>query len=110
MAYSKDEIITLIRAFIADLHKDFPVERAYLFGSYAAGHPKDYSDIDVALISPAITSANSFALNKMVFHRAMRFNVDLEPICFSPREFAEEHLPIIRDIKRAGVEIDFTNP
>lgn len=105
MAYSKDEIIALIRTFVSDLHPTLPVERAYLFGSYVTGTPKDYSDIDVALISPAITSENSFALNKMVFHRAMRFNVDLEPICFSPREFAEAQLPIIRNIKRDGVEI-----
>jgi predicted nucleotidyltransferase len=105
MAYSKDEVITLIRAFIADLHKDFPIERAYLFGSYATGRNKDYSDIDLALISPAINSSNSFTLNKTIFHRAMRFNVDLEPICFSPEEFTAEQLPIIRDIKRSGIEI-----
>ncbi|MDZ7300927.1 MAG: hypothetical protein ONB44_02160 [candidate division KSB1 bacterium] len=40
--------------------------------------------------------------DKTLFHRAMRFNVNVEPICFSPEEFAEEQLPIIRDIKQSG--------
>ena len=105
MAYSKDEVIALIRTFVEDLRRDFPINRAFLFGSYARGQIKDYSDIDLALICPAITSANSFELNQKIFHRAMLFNVELEPICFSPEEFEQEQLPIIQDIKQSGVEI-----
>jgi len=32
-----------------------------------------------------------------------------KPICFSPEEFEKEELPIVRDIKREGVEISASN-
>ena len=105
MAYSKDEVAALIRSFVQELRKDYPVDRVYLYGSYATGRYQDHSDIDVAIISPIVNSTNSLDLNCTIFHRAMRFNVDLEPICFSPSEFEEEYLPIVKEIKQSGVEI-----
>lgn len=105
MAYAKDEIIALIHGFVEKLKSDFPIEQAYLFGSYASGSSDEDSDIDLALISPAIDANNSFELNKKVFHQAMLYNVYLEPICFSPEEFDEESLPIVHEIKRSGIEI-----
>jgi predicted nucleotidyltransferase len=84
MAYTKDEAIRVIRTFLKGIRQDLPVNRAFLFGSYATGRSRDYSDIDLAIVSPAINSKNSLNVNQEIFHRAMLYNVDLEPICFSP--------------------------
>ena len=105
MAYTKDEAITVIRSFLEKIRPELPVERAYLFGSYARGHSRDYSDIDLAIVTQVLNDKNSFAINQKIFSRASRFNVDLEPICFSSEEFEKEELPIVLDIKREGVEI-----
>ena len=105
MAYTKDEAIKVIRTFLDRVRRDLPIERAYLFGSYATGRNRDYSDIDLAIVSPAVNIVNSLKVNQEIFHRAMLYNVDLEPICFSPEEFETEELPIVLDIKRTGVEI-----
>ena len=109
MAYSKDEAIAVIRAFLERIQQELPVERAYLFGSYARGHSRDYSDIDLAIVTPVLNDKNSFSINQKIFSRASRFNVDLEPICFSPEEFEKEELPIVLDIKREGVEITLSS-
>lgn len=106
MAYSKDEAITLIKSFLNIIGSEIPVERAYLFGSYATEQARDYSDIDLAIITPVLTKNNSFDINRKVFHRAMLFNVDIEPICFSTMEFELEQLPIIASIKQTGIEIN----
>ncbi len=105
MAYTKDEAVAVICAFLEKIRQELPIERAYLFGSYATGRNRDYSDIDLAIVTPALNADNSFAINQRIFSRASRYNLDLEPICFSPEEFEQEYLPIVRDIKREGVEI-----
>jgi predicted nucleotidyltransferase len=105
MAYTKNEALAVSRAFLEKIRQELPIERAYLFGSYATGRNRDYSDIDLAIVTPALNAENSFAINQKIFSRASRYNLDLEPICFSPEEFEQEYLPIVRDIKREGVEI-----
>jgi predicted nucleotidyltransferase len=105
MAYTKAEAVAISRTFLEKIRSAMPIERAYLFGSYATGRNRDYSDIDLAIVTSAVNAKNSFAINQDIFHRAMLYNLDLEPICFSPEEFEQEYLPIVRDIKREGVEI-----
>lgn len=105
MAYTNDEAINVIRAFLESIRQDLPIEQAYLFGSYATGRSRDYSDIDLAIVTPVVNSKTSLQINQEIFHRAMRYNLDLEPICFSPEEFEKEELPIVLDIKRNGIEI-----
>ena len=109
MAYSKDEAIGVIRAFLEKIQPELPIERAYLFGSYATGRNRDYSDIDLAIVTPALNAENSIKINQKIFSRASRYNVDLEPLCFSPEEFEKEELPIVRDIKREGIEVTMSN-
>jgi predicted nucleotidyltransferase len=109
MAYTKDEAIGVIRTFLEKIRQELPIERAYLFGSYATGRNRDYSDIDLAIITPVLNNENSLAINQKIFSRASRYNVDLEPICFSPEEFEKEELPVVLDIKRTGIEITASN-
>jgi predicted nucleotidyltransferase len=53
MAQTRRQITTLIRRYIAALEaRGIPVERVILFGSHASGHPDEWSDIDIAVISP----------------------------------------------------------
>lgn len=44
------EIITRLKACVADVLAKYPVEIAYLHGSVARGHPLPASDIDIALL------------------------------------------------------------
>jgi predicted nucleotidyltransferase len=49
----KKQVINKIKDYIkALIRKNIKVEKVYLFGSYAHGNAKTYSDIDVAVISP----------------------------------------------------------
>jgi len=51
MARSPEEVDTILRKTVAEAGKHFPVDAAYLFGSYANGTATDESDIDIALFS-----------------------------------------------------------
>lgn len=49
----KDKISKLTDSVVKSLtEKGIPVKRLILYGSYAKGNPKPYSDIDIAVISP----------------------------------------------------------
>ena len=50
---AKKQIIKIVKKIInAVKANNIRVEKAYLFGSYAHGNAKNYSDIDIAIISP----------------------------------------------------------
>ena len=42
----------VLRNYRKKLEKKIVIKKMILFGSYARGNPRDYSDIDVAVISP----------------------------------------------------------
>ena len=50
---SLTKIKSYIRDYLTVLQEDgLPIERVFLFGSYATGHHRKWSDIDVCVISP----------------------------------------------------------
>ena len=50
MALSKDEVIKIAIGFLDLIRKNYDVRQAYLYGSFAKGVAKDYSDVDLAII------------------------------------------------------------
>ncbi len=46
-------LINGLRAKVDQLRQTTPIDCVYLFGSYAKGCPRQYSDIDVAVVSPS---------------------------------------------------------
>ncbi|MDF9406759.1 MAG: Nucleotidyltransferase domain protein [Pelotomaculum sp. PtaB.Bin013] len=47
-----ETIIKKLTEVINNLGNKIPIDRVYLFGSYAKGIPKPYSDVDIAVVSP----------------------------------------------------------
>lgn len=52
MVASQTELNAALSRFIEDLAKGIRVEAVVLYGSFANGEPHEWSDIDVAVISP----------------------------------------------------------
>lgn len=48
----KETVVRKLKEVIHCLSERMPIDSAYLFGSYAKGSPKTYSDVDIAVISP----------------------------------------------------------
>lgn len=105
MAYTKDEVLKMINRFRKEIEGMLHTDRVYLFGSYATGHAKDYSDIDVAIVSADITDENYFDMKSKIFKKAVEMDSHIEPLCFSKEEFDNDWLPIVPEIKRTGVEV-----
>ncbi|HEY5464445.1 MAG TPA: nucleotidyltransferase domain-containing protein [Hanamia sp.] len=80
----------------------FPFQRAVLFGSYAKRNPHEYSDIDLAVWSPAFTDAYFTIMEKAAPLRRIFKNIELHP--FSLADNAENN-PFIKEIENTGVVI-----
>lgn len=104
MVAGTDFIIQLLRQYLCALEREhIPVLKAYLFGSYAQGTPKEESDIDVAIISTAFVGDRYEDRRRIV---PLRRKIDgrIEPIPFRPEDF--ERGGILADtIKTTGVVI-----
>ena len=100
----REDIISIAKKYL-DLVKasDFPMQinKAYLFGSFAKGCPKQDSDIDIALV------VNKWVGNyeeAVVPIWRLRKSVDfrIEPHIVVPDEDYADFLP---EIQRTGIEI-----
>lgn len=98
-----ETIITIVQRFIEKVNERFPVEHAFLFGSYALGIETDDSDIDVAIVSSAF-SGSRFDDNVSVATMTWGIDTRIEPVAFRPERFNDDDL-LASEILRYGIEI-----
>ena len=107
MASRKDEAVSVAKEFIALIRPKHDVRAAYLFGSFAKGTEKDYSDIDLAIIlgTEDQSAAPPFDERFQIFHEAQKFNSLLEVVCFNQEEFDQDGGGLGQRIKKEGIRI-----
>lgn len=107
MALSKDDIIKIVNGFLELIRQKHDVRQAYLFGSWATGKTKAYSDVDLALVLGAHTNltASLFSEDFEIFHEAQKYNSLLEVISFIQKDFDESKSTLVRKIKKEGIRL-----
>ena len=94
-----DEFVDVLKA------DKLPIKKVILFGSYAKGKQREWSDIDVCVISPKFQ--NSWKALEYLWSKREIFDMKytIEPIGFSPRDFNDKYSSLIHEIKTTGIEI-----
>src|ERR1700747_2017663 len=96
--------INIAKEFVQTCEKKgIPINSAFLFGSFAKGQQREYSDIDVALISDSF-SPDDFIENS---HKTALINwkfPDIEVHHFNTQIFTLDN-SFINEIKRTGIRI-----
>lgn len=107
MALSKDEVIKLASGFLDQVRKKHDVRQAYLFGSFAKGTAKHYSDVDLAVVlgSMRVMEATPFDESFEIFHEAQEYSSLLEVVCFAQEEFDHNGGALAHMIKKEGVRL-----
>jgi len=107
MALSKDEVIKIAKEFIERLRQTHDVRQAYLFGSFAKGTAKDYSDVDLAIVLGSLDISGESHLGEdfVIFHEAQKYNSLLEIVCFVQEEFDRDGGALVRLIKKEGIRL-----
>lgn len=93
-----------IKEYINILRQDkLPISRVVLFGSYAKGKQRRWSDIDLCVVSPKFK--NPFlAMQYLWLKRPSDTGLTIEPIGFTPQDF-RDNTSLTWEIKKTGIEI-----
>lgn len=76
---------------------------AWLFGSHLTGKADEWSDIDLAVISPQI-GPDRFEERVRLTKIAFAVDDRIEPLPFSPDSFTPDD-PLVREILRTGLRV-----
>lgn len=95
-----------IELYLQELKKDkLPIKEVILFGSWAKGTSKKWSDIDLCIISPKFKDpwkALEYLWSK---RKIFDLSYTIEPLGFSPKDFQDKYNPLIAEIKKTGIKI-----
>jgi len=84
------------------LQRNYPVDRMFLYGSYARGNQHQDSDIDLAIILNEMH--DPFQTQVDLLRLTWNFDTRVEPHPFDARDFSSLN-PVIKEILRTGIEI-----
>ena len=91
-----------IQSFLNKLRQaGYHITRAYIFGSYVSGTIDEWSDIDIAIVSPQI-SDDRFEERIRLTEIALSIDDRIEPLPFSIESFNDDD-PLVRQIINQGV-------
>jgi predicted nucleotidyltransferase len=82
--------------------KNFRINRAFLFGSYAKDRPNSDSDIDIAIVIPNVADIIEMQIQLMVLRR--NFSIDIEPHPINESDFNTSN-PLACEILKTGIEL-----
>ena|SRR4030067_2003484 len=87
MVKKRREIENIIKRYITELKRlGVDVSQVILYGSYAKGKPKEYSDIDIAIISPSFYKLDIFERQLILSKAHHKFGEPIEPIGLTPEQ------------------------
>jgi predicted nucleotidyltransferase len=99
-----------LNSYIADVKQNMPIDKVYLYGSYAKGTPHEWSDVDVCFFSKQFEGEKSVNIISKLMEIAWKYNPD---ICFEPNAFPTSELendnPFVKEVLRTGKEIILEN-
>jgi uncharacterized protein len=104
MVITKDNLINELKDILFRINKTHNIREAYLFGSYAKGNPKQYSDIDIAIVLSKTNDSSNYDESFEIFHEMQKCNSLLEPLCFFQDKFIDED-DLVRNIKKEGIRL-----
>lgn len=100
------KIIKKAKLFARSLKKaGISLEKLILFGSQITGRAKNYSDIDICVVSPQFGKDDIQAAVKLKM-LAEKIDWRIEPHPYHPADLAVEEDPLAFEIKRTGIEIN----
>ncbi len=97
----KREVINKVKEYRLLLKNHFPLEKVYLFGSYAKDTNRVDSDIDVAIVVGHI-DGDYFSIHPLLWKLRRQVDDRIEPILI---EMDNDSSDFLSEIQKYGIEI-----
>jgi predicted nucleotidyltransferase len=106
MAVGVEAVNGIVRQYITDVKKMMPIDKVYLYGSYAKGTYRENSDVDICFFSKAFESRRSLDVLTDLFYLKIKYDRDIliEPNAFPTSELYNDN-PFVKEILRTGLEL-----
>jgi len=106
MAVNIETVNTIVSQYIADVKKAMPIDKVYLYGSYAKGTERENSDVDICFFSKAFETRRTLDILTDLFYLKIKYDKDvlIEPNAFPVSELYNDN-PFVKEILRTGREI-----
>ena len=106
MAIDYEAVKQIIEQYISDVRAEMPIDKVYLYGSYANGTAQWDSDVDLCFFSDSFATQEIMQIIGRLFELKRRYNkyICLEPNAFPLSELDNDN-PFIKEILRNGAEI-----
>ena len=100
------EIIEKIYKFVKELRRrKIRIAKVILYGSRVSGKAHDYSDIDVAIISPDF-GKDRYREGAKLFEIASEIDTSIEPVPISLNAYENDTwIPLIYEIREKGLDL-----
>lgn len=104
MVKTKDQIEAIVKTYIREVEKLYRVEQVILFGSYATGKANEFSDIDLAVVSPDFQGKPEMEILQHLSRMTVGIDTSLEVLAFTPEELASpDPLSFSYQVKKKGL-------
>jgi len=103
---AQNEVIELLKRYCMLLKMSgIPIEKAFLYGSYARGVQTEESDIDIMLVSSLFDSDSADAAIK-AWSFTRKIDTRIEPYTVGLQKFLNDDIsPLLQVVKQEGIEI-----
>lgn len=101
---SQDEVTMLLKKYLTLVSRRYPVQSAYMFGSFAKGFDHEGSDIDVCVISP-VFGKDYFDEEANLRRETLKVDTRIEPVAFNPVDFEDKYNLLVHEIKTHGIRV-----
>jgi len=102
----KEYLIKGLKEFVKKLSRDFAVEKVILFGSRIRNKFKEYSDVDLIIVSDDFKGKDFFQRGARMYDY---WNLDLpvDFLCYTKEEFdkLKKQISIVKEAVEEGIEI-----
>jgi uncharacterized protein len=103
MAARNNDLEKIIRLFLDEIQRTYRLDCAYLFGSHAKGTSNQWSDIDLAIVSPDF-SEDLYEERLVLMRLAAEIDDRIEPKPFRPEMFTPIE-PLVDEIQKHGLKL-----
>ena len=105
MVTEVENIEDKVSYFLKALGKRYKVYTAYIYGSHSKGNATEWSDIDVAVVSPDFTE-NIFDIRLKLMKLAASIDDRIEPHPFHVKDFDSVN-PLVNEIIKYGIQVSY---
>ncbi|MEK7504427.1 MAG: nucleotidyltransferase domain-containing protein, partial [Patescibacteria group bacterium] len=96
--------ILITKKFANLVKKQFPVEKTYLFGSYAKNLAQEHSDIDICVVSPSF-GKDIWEEESRLRKISLKVDSRIWPVAMSTEDIKDRYSQLAYEIKKYGIQV-----